>query len=275
MSIYKKRTRAGQTNMEGGYKSLVYLAPVSDFLSLKKPSSTAALGDKYKITQTHTFGSADGFVALTTKKHAVTSTGETTGDDGAKSIVYKFNFTILGDDAMTQEQLETMLNDDIIIILKDQNCINATDFVQFGDECVTPDFVVNFDAKNSKEGLKEWTVEGTVKAKRFFYSGTITEKPSDDNNLSALSLSVGTLSPAFAAGTVSYTASVANGITNITVTPTANDAGATITVNGTAVNSGAASGNVALSVGANVISVAVTAANGQSKTYTVTVTRAA
>ena len=37
----------------------------------------------------------------------------------------------------------------------------------------------------------------------------------------------------FAAGTASYTAAVANGTTSLTVTPTAADAGATLTVNGT------------------------------------------
>ncbi len=95
-------------------------------------------------------------------------------------------------------------------------------------------------------------------------------------DLSALSLSSGTLSPGFAAGTISYTASVGNATSSITVTPTSSDSAATITVNGVSVTSGAASGAVALAVGANTVTVVVTAENGSStKTYTVTVTRAA
>jgi hypothetical protein len=99
---------------------------------------------------------------------------------------------------------------------------------------------------------------------------------STNANLSALGLSSGTLSPGFAAGTISYTASVGNATTSITITPTTADSSATVTVNGSAVSSGAASSAIALAVGANSVTVVVTAENGTTtKTYTVTVTRAA
>lgn len=178
MSIYKKRTKADETNREGGYKNKVYFAPVADFATIAAPTAPFTnVGDKYKIAGNHTFGEDDGFISFITKKHAVTSSAETTGEDGAKSLTYKFNFILLGDDAVTQEQLETLLNDDVICLIKDQDCLNSTEHVQFGDECVTPDFTVTFTGNTSKEGLKEWAVEGMVKAKRFFYSGAITEKP--------------------------------------------------------------------------------------------------
>ncbi len=92
-------------------------------------------------------------------------------------------------------------------------------------------------------------------------------------DLSGLVVSAGSIVPAFAVGTTSYTLSVANGVTSTTVTPTA--AGKTITVNGVTVASGAASGAIALAVGANTITVVVTVSSGATKTYTVTVTRAA
>ncbi|UUZ47827.1 cadherin-like beta sandwich domain-containing protein [Massilia sp. B-10] len=75
--------------------------------------------------------------------------------------------------------------------------------------------------------------------------------------------------------TTSYTASVGNATTSLTVTPTRSDANASITVNGVAVISGNASGAIALSVGSNTITTIVTAQDGTTtKTYTVTVTRA-
>jgi gliding motility-associated-like protein len=107
------------------------------------------------------------------------------------------------------------------------------------------------------------------------YTIVITRAPSTNDNLSAMKISAGTLTPTFATGTTSYTASVGNGITSLTVTPTTADPTATIKVNGTAVTSGTASGAIALNVGSNVITTIVTAQNGTStKTYTVTVTRA-
>ena len=100
-------------------------------------------------------------------------------------------------------------------------------------------------------------------------------RPSQNATLSALALSAGSLSPTFASETTSYTASVANSVLSTTVTPTRTQANATITVNGTAVTSGSASGAILLSVGSNTITVVVTAQDGTTSTYTVTVTRAA
>ncbi|MBD1362329.1 cadherin-like beta sandwich domain-containing protein [Mucilaginibacter sp. ZT4R22] len=96
---------------------------------------------------------------------------------------------------------------------------------------------------------------------------------SNDANLSAFTISSGTLSPVFAAGTTSYTASVTNATTSITVTPTRNQANATIKVNNTAVTSGSASGSISLNIGSNTITTVVTAQDASTKTYTLTVTR--
>ena len=99
---------------------------------------------------------------------------------------------------------------------------------------------------------------------------------SNNANLFNLVLSAGTLTPSFSSSIISYTASVSNGTTSITVTPTTAESHATLTVNGIAVASGNASGSIALSLGANTISTVVTAQNGTTaKTYTVIVTRLA
>nr|WP_255570868.1 S-layer homology domain-containing protein [Cohnella sp. CFH 77786] len=97
---------------------------------------------------------------------------------------------------------------------------------------------------------------------------------SNNADLSGLALSGVTLDPSFDADETSYTASVANSVTSITVTPTISDSHAVVTVNGIGVTSGTASGAVPLNVGANAITVLVTAHNGAEKSYTVTVTRA-
>jgi len=94
-------------------------------------------------------------------------------------------------------------------------------------------------------------------------------------DLSALALSSGTLNPVFSVGVTSYTASVPFATTSLQVTPTASDASATITVNGTAVVSGTASGAISLNVGSNVITTVVSRSPLADRTYTVTVTRAA
>ncbi|MBT2560854.1 cadherin-like beta sandwich domain-containing protein, partial [Pedobacter sp. ISL-68] len=104
-------------------------------------------------------------------------------------------------------------------------------------------------------------------------AGTVVGGSSNDATLSALTISAGTLTPAFASATIAYTASVSNVTASINVTATRNQANATIKINGNTVTSGSATA-VALSVGVNSIAVLVTAQNGTTKTYTITVTRA-
>ena len=98
------------------------------------------------------------------------------------------------------------------------------------------------------------------------------EPPSTDATLSGLTLSDVTL--AFASATTGYTASVANGVDETTVTPTTNDGGATYAIKLGGVTDD--DGVIPLSVGSNVITIEVTAEDGNAtQTYTVTVTRAA
>jgi hypothetical protein len=93
-----------------------------------------------------------------------------------------------------------------------------------------------------------------------------------DPILSNLLLSSGALSPAFSSAITQYTASVANSVTSVTLTPSTASANASISVNGMNVTSGSASGAVNLNVGANTITIIVKNSDG-STTYTVTATR--
>jgi gliding motility-associated-like protein len=95
---------------------------------------------------------------------------------------------------------------------------------------------------------------------------------SNNPNLMALNIN-GTLTPGFAPGTTSYTASVGNAVTSINVNPIPRDPASTVKVNGTLVTTGSVA--VPLSAGSNTITTIVTASDGTTtKTYTITVTRA-
>ena len=96
--------------------------------------------------------------------------------------------------------------------------------------------------------------------------------PSTDAMLSALTLS-GVDFGTFASGTISYTAQVANSVSQTTVSPTVNDSGASYVIKRGGVTD--ADGVILLAVGSNVITVEVTAEDDSTtRTYTVTVTRA-
>ncbi len=129
-----------------------------------------------------------------------------------------------------------------------------------------------------------WSVGSTVSLSLVLAQGT----QSSNANLSALTatsstsasgtfgtLGIGT----FGAGTTSYTASVANSVTHVKLTPTVAESNASVKVGKAGslatVTSGSASTAIALAEGANAIKVEVTAQDGTTKDYTVTVTRAA
>jgi len=111
------------------------------------------------------------------------------------------------------------------------------------------------------------------------YALTVNRPATSNDNLSSIKLSRGVLSPAFTEATTSYTASVANAIRTITITPTAADQDATIKVNGVALTQpasglGLPSAVDTLLAGVNTINITVTASDGTtSKTYTLKVTR--
>ncbi len=82
-----------------------------------------------------------------------------------------------------------------------------------------------------------------------------------------------TLDPSFSATKYAYAVPNVDANNRVTVTPTVNQQNATVKVNGTTVASGEASGRVDLSFGANRIMVEVTAQAGNTRNYTVAVTR--
>ena len=108
-------------------------------------------------------------------------------------------------------------------------------------------------------------------------SAQLTAFTDADASLSALTISAGELRPAFDPATTAYDVAVADSVATVTITPTANEDVATITVNGDDVDSGAASDAITLTSGTAVpVTVVVTAGDGSTvRTYTVMVTRGA
>ena len=95
---------------------------------------------------------------------------------------------------------------------------------------------------------------------------TLAAAPSGDNSLSSLSISPGTLSPAFQYNVVDYTASVGADVTSVEVSAQPSNETATIE---------SVSGNTDLKEGENLVSIVVKAENGVAATYKIVVTREA
>lgn len=105
------------------------------------------------------------------------------------------------------------------------------------------------------------------------YTVTIVRPAPGNANLSGLTVTPGSLTPAFNAGTLAYSANVLNPVTSVTVTATVQAAGSTMTINGQAVASGTPFAINGLAVGANPVTIRVTAQQGNFLDYVLTVNR--
>ena len=92
-------------------------------------------------------------------------------------------------------------------------------------------------------------------------------------DLASLSLSAGALSPGFTPDQTSYRIATGNSTTQTTITAVLADATATLTVNGTPATSGQPFGPIGLTIGANILTVRVTAQDGSAKVYTIEISR--
>ena len=242
---------------------------------------------------------ADGTVSLAVGANVITV--EVTAEDGITKKTYTVTVTLLITSEQTQAETDATLSSLTLSGVNIGPFSPGTEAYGTGvaysvsQTTVTPtvndsgaDYVIKLDGVEDADGTvslavgtNEITVEVTAEdgITRKTYTVTVTRAESEtpvqgstDATLKSLRLSdvdFGT----FASATESYTASVAYGVSETTVTPTVNDSGADYVVKLDGAED--SDGTVSLAAGANVITVEVTAEDeATKKTYTVTVTRA-
>jgi hypothetical protein len=188
------------------------------------------------------------------------------------------NVSFIKNDQFTSQQTE----DDI-----KQNLINqfSYPYLSFG-QVITPEQISK--TVNNLRSVKSASVTALYRGETlvlaplvggpseifvFQETGIVITESSNNADLSALTSSAGTLSPAFSATQYSYNLPVPNGTTSITLTPTG--VGKVIRVNGNTTVSGVESSSITTGVGITEVLITVTAADGfTSKIYTINVSRA-
>lgn len=143
------------------------------------------------------------------------------------------------------------------------NGCNYTEGIAFG-------FIIDSgsDITTTKTATFWYDAAGTCGTAGTFYDSDPTENQlSSDATLASISVN-GTALSGFASGTTSYSAAISAATTSATVTATANDSAASVSVS--------PSGSASIASGeSQVFTITVTAEDGSTKTYTVTVKRAA
>ena len=186
-------------------------------------------------------------------------------DLDANSIPAAGNFSVNVTDSMTAASSTPAISN----VAVDGTAVTLTlePAVRYGDT-VTVDYTMGANPiQDSDLGHKAFDLSGQAVTNDTAHSTDVT--------LNSLTLTAATLSPAFASGTAAYTATVANNITETTVTAIPTDPRASVSVT-PADSDGSADGHQAnLAEGQNVVTITVTAEDptAAAGAYTVIVTR--
>ena len=182
MYNYRSYGRSDVKNTEPGYAGYLWLAPVDAFLILQEPAPgvTPAQGDTLKIITSHTFSEDEGFIKIYLAPETLEAPGEMVGPKGAKRLKYSIKGFIPGESPALLEQVLKLINEDLIAIGKDANCPGGQ-LIQWGCDCSPVNVSAGtFAAANKASADTQKGYEVTLEAWcKYYYSGTITEKPEE------------------------------------------------------------------------------------------------
>lgn len=179
VNLFKKISKTDTAvNRAGGYKPLIYFAPVNTFSLINQPGAVTNIGDDVTVSADDTFTSPEGYISIQCLPNTVTSTSKSIGDEGAQQLQHTLTAMVSGDSAKILSTMLALLNENAVWLAKDQDCINADNFIRLGDDCVQPVLTIDFDGSNTKDGkAKGYKMTLTITGHKVFYSGTVTEKP--------------------------------------------------------------------------------------------------
>ena len=275
-----------------GFRSthLSYAASVANSVSQTTVSPTVNHSGASYVIKLNSVTDEDGVISLSVGNNIITI--EVTAEDGETTRTYTVAVTRAAA-LSTDATLRSLTLSGVDFGTFDSTTVSYTAQVanSVSQTTVTPtvnhsgaSYVIKLGGVTDADGVValsvgsntitiEVTAEDDSTTRTYTVTVTRAELPSTDATLRSLTLS-GVDFGTFDSTTVSYTAQVANSVSQTTVTPTVNHSGALHVIKLGGVTD--ADGVVSLSVGSNVITVEVTAEDDSTtRTYTVTVTRAA
>lgn len=161
-----------------GYGTKIWFREISKFETIQEPTDTPTEeGDTKIITDTHLFGSGEGFIKLSLHQDGVTLEGETQGEPGFMGqIPRKLKGFVVGDEAPLLEKIENLRNRGVIVLFEHPDCSNNQKY-QLGCECdpAVISSIKEMSGGRKTGGKKGFEIEFTSTC-RFIYEGSITEK---------------------------------------------------------------------------------------------------
>ena len=161
-----------------GYTQRILVAPKSDFTAIAPPDGALGIDATTVSAADHTFGVGKGFYTLYAQIHKSEAPGATAGEPGGLTpVLWTPKFTIMGDTPATQQLLDALMNDDLIVLMEDPTAGTSDPskaLWQFGNSAV-PLAITKMDPQSgtSNSGQRSYAIE-SVATMRYNYQGTVT-----------------------------------------------------------------------------------------------------
>ena len=177
-TLYKNYTKANAINVDPGYGKDAWLLPVSWIDTYAEVVGSAAVGDSVTIDDSHTLLTNKGAIKVYVIPKTTEGDGEVIGDQLGKKFAWKPKIIIPGDNAQVYEMVKNIINEDMVLFVKDSQC-GTSQFIQFGCDCDPCNVETGtFKSGTSGTGRKQYELTFLAYCK-FFYNGVVTELDPD------------------------------------------------------------------------------------------------
>lgn len=168
----------GQADNMGGTTQLAYFAPVSTFLSIKKPTTSPTTPDDLvKITTTHTFKTGFCWQKLYCTMNKGTFDAKHQGELDGKSLKHSGKVFLPGNLASAHGFAAMCKNDNFLVEMEVPDSATGG-YIQVGTEMFPCKINPNFSVATNEGGVRghEFDLE-TVSPRTYIYTGAITLVP--------------------------------------------------------------------------------------------------
>lgn len=172
-------------NTKRGIGEFALVAPKSWFTEVKAPVAPFNnRGDSITIKSDHTFVVGKGFMKFGLSPDKNKLEIKTGGDKGIKTEETTVTIFIPGSYDEAHETLRNLINQPLLVIVKDANCAEGI-YYNLGTDCTNAWLDYAFDTGTTADGNKGFTVTITFAEAPLFYQPTVTIPLIADTTLTA------------------------------------------------------------------------------------------
>lgn len=175
--LYKTQVQDDITIASPGFVK-AWVTPKDDFTTLSEPSLSVpqVIGEEHSIIEDHVWQTGKEAILMYADPDVMEAPGESNGDPGTLTIIYRPKLYILGDGPIVLEIVENVMNGRHIVHMQNE-CDSDPNYLQFGCACdpARVEKVTNITGQKLAGGKVGYEITFRSYCKDFYY-GAIVER---------------------------------------------------------------------------------------------------